>query len=125
MTTFMSSFEQLARAVADGNATWAEARSWAERTSEKLCSARDALADWEQALGEHFYHGGEERAERALGWRSQHAIVRALFSDTPADELLAAHEDQEVDRDLRDRAERLALDRPSWASQTHSWWRSQ
>jgi hypothetical protein len=125
MTDFMHSFEQLAYAVANDEATWAEARPWAERTAEQLCSARDALTAWELELGEHFYSGGEERAERALVWRSQHAIARELFRDTAAYELLVAYEDNEVDHDLRDRAERLALDRPSWAPQTHTWWRNQ
>ena len=124
MTDFMHSFERLACTVANGEATWAEMRPWAERTAEQLCSAHDALTAWELELGEHFYDGGEERAERALTWRSQHAIARELFRDTPAHELLAAYEDNEVDGDLRDRAERLALDRPSWAPQTHTWWRS-
>jgi len=123
MTDFMNSLERLARAVADGQDTGA-ARPWAIHTAEQLYLAGGALSDWEQELGELFYGGGEERAERALVRRSQRAIARELFRDTRADELLAAYEDEDVDRDLLDRAERLALDRPSWVPRSHTWWRS-
>lgn len=125
MTKFMLSVEQLAREVASGGATWDEMRSWAVCHADKLCSAHDALTDWEFEMGQIFYHGGEEDAERALRRRSQHALARELFRDTPADAMLAAYEDEEVDREFRDEAERIAIDAPDWIPSSHIWWRRQ
>jgi len=118
MTRFMRSFEQLAREVATGTATWDDVRPWAVRNSERLVAARDALCDWEI-----FYGGGEEEAEWALDRRSQHALARELFRGTPADELLASYEDEEMDREFREQADRVALDGPSWYPRSHTWWR--
>jgi hypothetical protein len=123
MTKFMLSFERLAREVAGGAATWDDLRPWAVSRAERLCSAHDALTDWEFEMGQIFYHGGEEDAERALRRRSQHALARELFRDTPADEMLAAYEDEEVDREFRDEAERIAIDALDWVPPSHVWWR--
>lgn len=122
MIEFMAAFERLARAVAAGEASWDQARPWAGRTANRLCLAGGALQDWELELGDLLYNGGEERAERALIWRSQQAFAHDLLEGTPAGELLATYEAAEVDRDLRSRAEGLGLDRPSWAPPTHTWW---
>jgi hypothetical protein len=122
MTDFMRSFEQLARVVASGAATWDEARTWATRNAERLVTASSALTDWEIEMG-RIFHGGEEDAERALDRRSQHALAREVFRDTPADELLAQYEDAEVDKDFHDEAERLSLDAPSYVPRSHTWWR--
>lgn len=123
MRGFMHAFERLGREVASGNATWAQARPWAIRTSERLASAEDALAAWETEMAEVFYHGGEEEAERALSWRSQHAVALELFRDTPASELLASQDDEEVDEDFRKEAERIGVDAPEWVPRSHAWWR--
>ena len=124
MTRFMQSFERLAREVAKGTATWDEVRPWATRNADRLVAADDAVSDWEVEMCQIF-HGGEEDAERALDRRSQHALAREVFRGTPADELLAAYEDEQVDRDFRDEAERLALDAPDYVPRTHTWWRWQ
>jgi hypothetical protein len=125
ITRFMLSFEQLAREVASGASTWDELRPWAVRNAERLCSAHDALTDWEFEIGRIFYHGGEEDAERALRRRSQHALARELFRGTAADEMLAAYEDEEVDREFRDEAERITIDALDWIPPSHTWWRRQ
>lgn len=122
MTEFMASFQRFARAVAAGEASWDQARPWAERTADRLCLAGGALQDWELELGDFLYNGGEERAERALIWRSQHAIAGEAFKGTPAGELLATYESAEVDGDLRSRADDFGFGRPSWAPNTHTWW---
>jgi hypothetical protein len=123
MTDFMRSFERLALEVAKGETSWDDVRPWAQRNSERLVAAKDALADWEHEMYRIFLSGGEEEAEWALDRRSQHALARELFRGTPADELLATHEDEEMDREFRDEAERLALDGPSYVPRTHTWWR--
>jgi hypothetical protein len=122
MTQFMSSFERLAREVAKGTATWNEARAWATRNAERLVAAEDALSDWEVEMAQIF-HGNEQEAERSLDRRSQHALAREVFRDTPADDLLAAYESKDLDREFQDEAHRLALDGPSWLPRTHTWWR--
>ena len=123
MRRFMHVFERIGREVASGNATWAQARPWALRASERLVSAKDALAAWETEMAEVFYHGGEEEAERALSWRSQHALALELFRDTPARDLLASQDDEEVDEDFRKEAERIGVDAPGWVPRSHDWWR--
>jgi len=123
MTRFMHAFEQIGREVAAGAATWDDTRPWAARNAERLQSARSALNAWEFEMGQLFYHGGEEDALRAFNRRTQHAFAREVFRDTPADEMLANYEDDEVDAEFHDEAERLALDGPSWAPRTHTWWR--
>lgn len=123
MIQFMNSFEQLAREIEKGAAIWDDARPWALRHVELLCSAHDALTDWELELGRLLYEGDEEATERALERRSQHAFARALFRGTPAEEMLIAYEDEDVDRDFRARADGYALDGPSWVPRTHTWWR--
>lgn len=120
----MRSFDQLAREVAKGAATWDETRGWAIRNAERVVAAEAALSDWEIEMG-RIFHGNEEDAERALDRRSQHALAREVFRGTPADELLAAYEDADVDREFQDEAQRLALDGPSWLPRTHTWWRWQ
>jgi hypothetical protein len=122
MTRFMRSFEQLAREVAEGTATWEETRPWAARNADRFVAVEDALSDWEVEMAQIF-HGNEEDAERALDRRSQHALAREVFRGTAADELLAAYEDEDVDREFHDEAQRLALDGPTWLPRTHSWWR--
>jgi hypothetical protein len=122
MTRFMRSFEQLAREVARGTATWDATQAWAIRNAERFVAAEDALSDWEVEMAQIF-HGNEEDAERALDRRSQHAVAREVFRGTTADELLAAYEDKGVDREFQEEAERLALDGPSWFPRTHTWWR--
>jgi hypothetical protein len=122
MTEFMAAFERLARAVAAGEAGWDQARPWAERTADRLCLAGDALQDWELELGGLLYNGGEDRAERALIRRSQHAIAGEVFQGTPAGELLARYQDAEVDLDLRSRADDLGFGAPTWAPPAHTWW---
>jgi len=123
MIRFMDSFERLARGVEKGEARWDEARPWALRNAERLCDARDALTDWELELGDLLYNGDEEAVERALDRRSQHALARELFRGTPADEMLAGYEAEDVDRDFRARADGYALDGPSWFPRSHTWWR--
>ena len=125
ITKFMLSFERLAREVASGAVTWDELRPWAVRRVEWLCSAHDALTDWEFEIGQIFYHGGEEDAERALRRRSQHALAREMFRDTAAEDMLAAYEDEEVDREFRNEAERIAIDALDWVPSSHTWWRRQ
>lgn len=119
MTRFMRAFELLARE----QVAWSELRLWAESRSARLLAARDALADWEGEMARIYYSGGEEEAEWALEWRSQHELAQQLFQGTPAGDLLAAHEDKEMDREFQDEAQRLALDPPSWAPRSHFWWR--
>lgn len=123
MTRFMRTFEQLAREVAKGAATWDEARLWASRNAGRLVAAEEALADWEVEMCRIYYSGGEEEAERALDRRSQHALARELFRDTPADELLASYEDKHLDQEFREQAERVALDGPDYVPRSHTWWR--
>lgn len=123
MIRFMDSFERLAREVDQGAATWDEARPWALRNAERLCAAHDALTDWQLELGRLLYNGDEEAVERALDRRSQHALARELFHGTPADEMLAGYEAEDVDRDFRARADGYALDLPSWFPRSHTWWR--
>lgn len=122
MTRFMYSFERIARAVAEEKATWDELRPWAKRMVAQFVAADDALSDWEVEMW-RIFRGNEEDAERALDRRSQHALARELFRGTAADDLLAAYEDADVDREFRDEAQRLALDGPSWLPRTHTWWR--
>jgi hypothetical protein len=123
MTRFMRAFEELAQAVARGAASWDDARPWAQRTAAQLVAAEPALEAWELEQGALFYGGGEERVERALDRRSQHALARELFRGTPVDELLAAYEAADVDADMRDEAHRIALDGPSYLPRSHTWWR--
>jgi hypothetical protein len=124
MTRFMRCFEQLAIEIANGNATWDEVRPWAREHAERLQASRPALADWQLELGRIFYgSGGEENTEAALDRRSQYAFVREAFRDTPVDAMLAEFEDAEVDQDFRDEAIRIALDAPSYAPASHTWWR--
>jgi hypothetical protein len=124
MTEFMCAFERLAREVANGTTTWDEMRLWATRIADRFVAAEDALSDWEVEMA-RIFHGNEEDAERALDRRSQHALARELFRGTAADEMLAAYEDEDVDREFQDEAHRLALDGPSWLPHTHTWWRWQ
>jgi hypothetical protein len=123
ITNVMLAFEQLAREVAKGAATWAEARSWAAHHAAQLVAADSALTDWEFEMGEIFYHGGEEDAERALMRRSQHALAREVFRDTAGDALLAAYEAEDVDQDLHEKAVSCLLDAPDWVPHSHTWWR--
>jgi len=97
MNRFMKALERVARQVAAGDASWDDMRSWAARNAEQLRSARQALSDWEVEMGRFIHEGGEERIEWALARRSQHAFAREVFRDTPADEMLAAYEDDDVD----------------------------
>jgi hypothetical protein len=124
MTAFMHSFERLAREVASGMTTWDEMRPWATQIADRFVAAEDALSDWEVEMA-RIFHGNEEDAERALDRRSQHALARELFRGTAADEMLAAYEDEDVDREFQDEAQRLALDGPRWLPRTHNWWRWQ
>jgi len=123
MTRFMQAFERIGREVAEGTVNWDDTRPWAARNAERLRSARQALTTWELEMGQIFYGGGEEDALRALVRRSQHALACEVFRDTPAAELLAGYDDDEVDAEFRDEAERLALDGPSWLPRPHTWWR--
>ncbi len=125
MTRFMRCFEQLAQEIAKGNTTWEAMRPWARERAERVQAARRALGDWQLELGRIFYDpsGDEVDAEAALDRRSQHAFAREAFRDTPVDALLAQFEDAEVDQDLQDEAVRLALDAPSYAPASHTWWR--
>jgi hypothetical protein len=125
MTRFMRCFEHLAKEIAEGNATWDEVRPWAAERAERVQAARPALAAWQHELGRIFYIAprGEEEAEAALDRRSQHAFAREAFRDTPVDAMLAEFEDAEVDQDFRDEAIRIALDAPSYAPASHTWWR--
>lgn len=125
MTRFMRCFEQLAKEIAEGRATWDEVRPWARASAERVAAARDALGDWQIEMGKLFYDpsGDEVAAEAALDRRSQYAFAREAYRDTPVDELLAELEDAEVDRDFHEEAERLALDAPSYAPASHTWWR--
>jgi Ankyrin repeats (3 copies)/Ankyrin repeats (many copies) len=93
--------------------------------AERLMAAlvQDALAAWETEMAGTFYHGGEEEGERALSWRSQHALALALMHGTPAADLLASHDDAEIDEEFRKEAERIALDAPEWVPRSHDWWR--
>jgi len=120
---FMKALERVARQVAAGEASWDDTRPWAARNAEKLRSARQALSDWEVEMGRFVHEGGEERIEWGLDRRSQHAFAREVFRDTPADEMLAAYEDDDEDKDFREAAELAALDGPSWLPRTHTWWR--
>ena len=123
MRRFMEAFEQFGREVAGGGAAWADARPWALGAAERLVAAGDALAAWETEMAVVFSSGGEEEGERALSWRSQHAVALALFRDTPAGELLASHDDAETDEEFRKEAERIGLDAPEWVPRSHDWWR--
>jgi len=119
----MRSVQRLAEAVAAGITTWDALRPWARVHAEAVCAADPAISDWELDMGRFLYRGGEEGIEWALDRRSQHAFARELFRDTPADELLAAYEDAEVDKDFREAAARVALDAPDYVPTTHTWWR--
>jgi len=123
MTRFMRVLERIGREVAAGTATWDDTRPWAARNAERLRSARSAFNAWEHEMWRCCYHGGEEDALRALARRTQQAFAREVFRDTPADEMLTEHEEAQFDADLRDEAERIALDGPSWLPRTHTWWR--
>lgn len=125
MTRFMRCFEQLAKAISEGNGTWDAVRPWAREATDRVQAARRALGDWQIDLGRIFYNpsGDEVDAEAALDRRSQHAFAREAFRDTLVDAMLAEFEDAEVDQDLRDEADRLALDAPSYAPPSHTWWR--
>lgn len=125
MRRFMEAFERLGREVAKGSATWTDARPWALGAAERLMAApiQDALAVWETEMAGTFYKGGEEEGERALSWRSQHALALALMHGTPAADLLASHDDAEVDEEFKQEAERIALDAPEWVPRSHTWWR--
>ncbi|WP_394849988.1 hypothetical protein LZC95_21340 [Pendulispora brunnea] len=123
MTKFMECFERFARAVSQGKATWDEARPWARRNAERLCSASEALEGWQDETGRLLYDTDEEGREYALSRRSQHAFARELFDGTAADALLACYEDESVDRDFREWAYHLALDAPDYVPKTHTWWR--
>jgi hypothetical protein len=122
MTRFMECFEHLARDVAKGVADWDQARPWAMRNAERLRAAREALSDWDLATGQIFYGGGEEAAESALHRRSQFALVRELFRDTAAEEMLLGYEAHDLDQDFHEQAARLVLDAPDWVPRSHSWW---
>jgi hypothetical protein len=123
MTAFMEAIEQIAHAIEAG-ASRDDALRWAGQRAEKLLALENAMTDWQLALGHLFYDvGGEEHVERALLWRSQHALAREIFRDTPVDALLESYEDAKVDADLRDEARRIAIDGPNWAPRTHTWWR--
>jgi len=125
MTRFMRCFEQLAQEIARGNATWDVVRLWTRERAERVQAARRALGDWQLEIGRIFYDpsGNEVDAEAALDRRSQHAFAREAFRDTPVDAMLAEFEDAEVDQDFKEEAERLALDAPSYAPASHTWWR--
>lgn len=125
MTKFMRCFEELAKVIAKGDATWDDVRPWAAGHAEHVLVARPALVDWQHDLGRLFYitSRGEEEAEAALDRRSQHAFAREAFRDTPVDTMLAEFEDAEVDQDFKEEAERIALDAPSYAPPSHTWWR--
>jgi hypothetical protein len=124
MTKFMRCFEQLAIEIANGNASWGAVRPWAREQARRLQAARPAFEDWQLELGKIFYSsGGEEDTEAALDRRSQFAFAREAFRDTPVDEMLAEFEDAEVDQDFREEAIRIALDAPSYAPASHTWWR--
>jgi hypothetical protein len=122
MTQFMRLVEQLAREVSNGTTTWDEVRRRAAPIVDRFLAAEAALSDWEVEMA-RIFHGNEEDAERALDRRSQHALARELFRGTAADEMLAAYEDEDVDREFQDEAHRLALDGPGWLPRTHTWWR--
>ncbi|HWO19742.1 MAG TPA: hypothetical protein VNO30_13245 [Kofleriaceae bacterium] len=121
----MRCFEQLAQEIARGNATWDVVRLWTRERAERVQAARRALGDWQLEIGRIFYDpsGNEVDAEAALDRRSQHAFAREAFRDTPVDAMLAEFEDAEVDQDFKEEAERLALDAPSYAPASHTWWR--
>lgn len=122
MTHFMNSLERLAHEVTKGNATWDEARSWAQHSADRIWEAREAINDWHAETGDMLYSGGEEGAEPALYRRSQHAFARELFRDTPADEFLAAFDTEDVDQDYREAADRLDLVAPDYIPTSHTWW---
>jgi hypothetical protein len=122
MKLLMRTFETLAKDVDAGTASWDDAREWGRRNAERFCDARDALADWQAELAKLFDYGNEEEIEWALDRRSQHAFAREVFRDTEADELLATYETAEGDAELRERAELVKLEGPSYAPRTHTWW---
>jgi hypothetical protein len=122
MTRFMQCFEQFAHAVVRREADWDQATPWAIRNAERLCATRPMLSDWDLETGRIFYSGGEEAAERALRRRSQFALVRELFRDTAAEEMLVGYDSHDVDHDFRAQADRLALQAPDWVPRSHTWW---
>jgi hypothetical protein len=122
MGRLMKAFEQLAQQVAQGTATWDEARRWGQRNAQRFCDARDALADWQSELAKWFDFGNEEEIECALDRRSQHAFAREVFAGTDADELLATYESEEGDAEFRQRAELIRLYAPHHAPRSHTWW---
>lgn len=124
ITRFMRTFEDLAREIASGNGSWDSVRPWARNATERVRAARPALADWEIEMGQLFYNASrdESDAEAALDRRSQHAFAREAFRETPIDAMLAEFEDADVDQDFHDEADRLALDAPSYAPTSHTWW---
>ena len=124
MTRFMSCFEQLAREIAKGNATWDAVRPWAHRAAERMRAARSVSGDWQIEMGRLFYSASRDEvdAEKALYWRSQYAFAREAFRDTPADEMLAEFEDAEIDQEFHDEAVRLDLFAPSFIPRSHTWW---
>jgi hypothetical protein len=90
-----------------------------------LRAAERAVDDWALKMGRVFHHGGEEEAERALEMRSQYQYAYDLFRGTSAEDVLAGRVTEEGDQEFRDEAERLALDPPSHAPASHTWWRRQ
>lgn len=123
MRQLMETFELLGMEVLEGKSTWSKARPWSLQNATRFAMATDALRLWEDEIRRDFRCGGEEGRNRALNRRSQHAVAQVLFSGTPAGELLASHNDEEFDRELRLEAERIALDAPDWVPRSHDWWR--
>ena len=125
ITRFMHAFDDLAREIFSGHGSWDAVRPWARDAVERVLAARPALGEWETEMGQLFYSASrdESDAEAALDRRSQHAFAREAFRDTPINALLAKFEDAEVDQDFHDEADRLALDAPSYAPASHTWWR--
>jgi len=125
ITRFMRAFEDAAKEIAITKNDWDTVRSWARTVVDRVLAVRAAVGAWEIEMGQLFFSAtrDERDAEAALDRRSQHAFAREAFRDTPVDTLFADAEDAEVDQDFHHAAVLLALDKPSYAPASHTWWR--
>lgn len=112
----------LERLAASG-ARFAEMRDFASRTAPLFAAATQEIAGWRTVWFEGIYGGGEEEALRSLHRRTQIEYARELYAGTAAEQLFADFGDDELDRDLRERAECHAHDAPAYVPRTHTWWR--
>jgi hypothetical protein len=122
MNRFMTSFEQVARHVAQRESTWADVHPWAERNAAHLIDAFDELERWSEETATVFYRGGEEATEQALERRSKLEFVRDAFGGTIAEEWLRPFGSGGMDQEYREYAHGFGLDPPAWVPPSHTWW---